>query len=68
MKPNKALAQIAEMNGISITEVRRDIQAALDEGRNNPDPKVQEYWRKIPSRHEKPTIEEVIKYITKKVK
>ena len=67
MKVNKALIHIAAAHGTSVTEVRRDIQSALDAGWNNPDPKVREYWRKIPSRHEKPTLEEVIKFMAKEV-
>lgn len=68
MKAKKAVIQVAVQNGVSVAEVRRDIQEALDEGWNNPDPQVQEYWRSIPSKHEKPTIEEIIEYISKKVK
>ena len=65
MKVNKALIHIAVAHVTSVTEVRRDIQKALDEGWNNSDPKVQEYWRKIPSRCEKPTLEEVIEFMAK---
>lgn len=68
MKVNKALIHIAAAHGTSLTEVRHDIQSALDEGWNNPDPKVQEYWRKIPSRREKPTLEEVIEFMAKEIK
>ena len=68
MKARKAVMQVALQNGVSIAEVRRDIQAALDEGWSNPDSEVQEYWRNIPSRHERPTIEEVIEYIAKEAK
>ena len=68
MKVNKALIQIAATHGVSVTDIRRDIQKALDEGWNNSDPKVQEYWRKIPSRCEKPTLEEVIEFMAKEIK
>lgn len=65
MKINKVLMKIAAEHGVSVMEVRQDIQAALDEGWNNPSPEVQNYWRKIPSRFNKPTVEEVIDYIAK---
>ena len=65
MKINKVLMRIATENKISVGEVRRYIQEALDEGWNNPDPMIQEYWRKIPSKCEKPTLEEVIDFIVK---
>jgi hypothetical protein len=68
MKVNKTLIQIAATYGVSVADVRRDIQEALDEGWNNPDPEVHEYWRKIPSRSEKPTIEEVITFMTRETK
>jgi len=68
MKVNKVLMHIATENKVSVGEVRRDIQEALDEGWNNPDPAVQEYWRRIPSRSEKPTIEEVITFMARETK
>lgn len=55
-------------NGISVDEVRRDIQYAIDEGWNNPDPQVQKYWHNISSKHKKPTMDEVIEYIVKKAR
>lgn len=68
MKLNKALIQIAAHNGVSVAEVRCDIQAALDEGWNNSDPLVQEYWRKIPCKGDKPTLEETIAFMAKESK
>ena len=68
MKVNKTLIQIAATYGVSVADVRRDIQEALDDGWNNPNPEVHEYWRKIPSRYEKPTLEEVIDFIVKENK
>lgn len=63
MNINKIFKQIAAKNGVSVLQVRRDIQAALDEGWNSNDEKVRAYWRKIPAKHKKPTLEEVILYI-----
>lgn len=63
MNINRILKKIAIKNGVSVEQVRRDIQKALDEGWNSSDEKVREYWRKIPSKHEKPTLEEVILHI-----
>jgi len=40
MKVNRVIAEIALKNGVSVAEVRREIQAALDEGMKNPDPNV----------------------------
>lgn len=63
MNLNKILKQIAVKNSVSVAQVRRDIQAALDEGWNSRDKKVREYWSKIPTRHEKPTLKEVILFM-----
>lgn len=63
MELNEILEQIAVKNGVSIEQVRQDIQEALDKGWNNSDEKVQAYWRKIPTKHKKPTLEEVILYM-----
>jgi len=68
MKAKKAIEQVALKNGVSVSQVRRDIREALNEGWNNPDFTVQRYWRSIPSKHEKPTIEEVIDFIAKESK
>lgn len=63
MNINKILKEIAKKNGVSAAQVRQDIQAALDEGWNSSDEKVKAYWRKIPTKHTKPTLEEVFLYI-----
>lgn len=63
MNIDKILNEIADKNNVSVEEVLNDIQEALDYGWNSKDEKVQEYWRKIPTNYEKPTLEEVILYI-----
>lgn len=67
-KIHKALKEIAERDGVSITYVRTEIQKAIDLGFDNPDPNVQAEWKKIPYRGKRPTPEEVIVYEVKKVK
>ena len=68
MKKKKAIIQVALKNGVSVSQVRKNIQEALDIGWNNPDPKVQKYWKEIPCKGKKPSIDEVIKYFTKTAK
>lgn len=63
MNVNKIFQQIAIKKGISVTQVRQEIQAALDEGWNSSDENVKACWRKIPARNKKPTLEEVFSYI-----
>lgn len=64
----KAFEKIAARDGISVAKVREEIQKAIDEGLKSPEPAVQEQWRKMPYRGEKPTPEEVVAYLAKQVK
>ena len=68
MKVNRVLAEIALKNGVSVDEVRKEIQVALDEGMKNPDPNVQAYWNSIPRKGDKPTAQEVITYLSNQIK
>lgn len=68
MNVKNALQAIADRDGISISEVRKEIQSAIDEGMKSNDKSVQEYWSKIPRKGVKPTPEEVINYIAKSIK
>ena len=67
-KALKAFKKIAARDGISVKEVREKIMKAIDIAFASPDPAVQEQWRKMPYRGEKPTPEEVVVYLAKKVK
>lgn len=67
-KGARAIETLAKEKGISVEEVRNEIQIAIDMGMANRDPEVQAYWRKIPYKGNKPTPEEVIAYIAKQVK
>lgn len=68
MNVKNALQAIADREGISVSEVRKEIQSAIDEGMKSTDKSVQEYWSKIPRKGVKPTPEEVINYIAKSIK
>ncbi len=68
MKANKALEVIALKHGVSVEEIRKEIQFAIDEGMKNSNPQIQAYWNSIPCRGNKPTPEEVIVHITKSIK
>lgn len=65
MKANKALQVIALKHGVSVEEIRKEIQFAIDEGMKNSNPQIQAYCNSIPRRGNKPTPEEVIVHITK---
>lgn len=61
------LKVIARQHGISVAEVRTEMQRTIDEARNNPDPEKQAEFRKYFG-DRTPTPEEFIYTVTKKLK
>lgn len=64
----RAFEKIAKSEGISVKEVKQEIQKAIDDAMQSDDPAVQAYWKKMKYKGEKPTPEEVVLYIAKQVK
>lgn len=62
-----ALRKVAEENGVSVEEVRREIQAIIDDLYNSDDPEIKSKWRSITETGQKPTVEQMIEYLTAKV-
>ena len=62
-----ALRKVAEENGVSVEEVRREIQAIIDDLYNSDDLEIKNKWRSITETGQKPTVEQVIEYLTAKV-
>jgi len=67
-KFNKAIKKIARQNGVSPEIVYDEIAKAIEAGYKNPDPAVQEYWRKIAPGGEMPPPEKVIEILAKEIK
>jgi hypothetical protein len=60
--------RIAAENHATVTDVRREMEIAIRAGFENPDPKVQAEWAKIPYKGEFPTPEEVMTYVVRRAK
>lgn len=64
----KAFEKIAQKEGISVSEVRREIQIAIDDAIKSDDPAIQAFWKKMKCSNGKPTPEEVVIFLAKQVK
>ena len=63
----KMLKTGAKASGVSLTDIRADIEATIDEVMTSTDPEVQTNFRKLFG-NKRPTPEEYIYTITKKTK
>lgn len=63
----KMLKLGAKAGGVSFVDVRADIEATIDEAMTSTDPQVQENFKKLFG-NKRPTSEEYIYKITKKIK
>lgn len=59
MKSRKAIGRVAAENGVTVKEVREEIQKAIEEGMKSSDPQAIEFWKNYPKKGEKPTPEEL---------
>ena len=62
MREKTIYEKIAEKYNTTPEEVRREMQIAIDAGFDSPDPAVQEEWKKMTLKGDRPTPEEVINY------
>lgn len=63
----KMLKEMARLHGVSVAEVREQMQIAIDEARNNPDPEKQAEFQKMFG-NKTPTPEEFISITSRKLK
>lgn len=60
----RILKTIAESEKISVEEVEREMQRAIDVGFDNPDKDIQKEWKKISFKGDRPTVQEVIEALS----
>lgn len=56
----EAIRMVAAREGVSADEVYKEIALAINAGRSNPDPGVQQMWRMLPCSGQTPTPDDVI--------
>ena len=64
-KAHELIEQVAFRNGVTQSDVIREIEAAISVSWANPDPSIQAFWRKVPRTGEVPTASELIDYLVK---
>lgn len=62
-----AIEEVAEKEGISVNEVIREIDLAIEEAMQSSDPLVRARWTLIPCAGDKPTALEFIAYMRGKI-
>lgn len=61
------LRAVAAKKGVGVGEVRKNIQKAIDLGMANPDPQIKNFWESVPHRGARPSPEEVIRFLGKRL-
>ena len=67
-RAENALKQIARRERRTLEEIKKDINIGLLVGMLNHNPEVQAYWKRIPHEGDIPTAEEVIVFLSEKMK
>lgn len=64
----KAIEQIAFEQGVTVYEIRNQINIAMINGLVSDDPKIKVFWQNVPRAGEYPTPEELIAHLSDMVK
>ena len=63
----RILQSIAIQNNTTVHAIRREMQAAIDEAFESPDPAARTAWKDIPFRGDRPTPEEFVAHMARKL-
>ena len=61
---DRILTKIANKNHVPVEQIKKEIEEAMNSGRNNPDPAVQALWAEFRYAGPEPTVEEFILWVT----
>ena len=67
-KAHSAVKTVAKNEGMTITDVREEMKAAIAEGMQSADPAVREMWKSIPCKGDAPEPEELIAWLAGQVR
>lgn len=67
-KGRKAIEKVASQNGVSVEEVRNEIQKAIELGMGDPDPLAKAKWESMCKHGNPPTPEELIIHMAAEIK
>lgn len=59
----RILQQLASTGQVSAQELRQQMQQAMEEALQNPDPAVQAMWARVPKQGRQPTLEEFMDHL-----
>ncbi len=68
MNEKEVLKRIARENHITPAEAEREMQRAIHAAMVSPDPRAREMWKEIAPEGKEPTVEEFLRYCSKKFK
>ena len=64
---DQIIKRIAREQNTTPEKVRREMELAIEEAMSSRNPFVRARWKKMPYQGEKPTLEEVMEYLVKRV-
>ncbi len=65
---SRIIRKVARTHNVSEAQARIEMQEAIEEARNNPDPAAQANWKGFRCAGEKPTVEEFLLWAASRLK
>ena len=65
---DRIIRKMAAESNTPPEQIRMEMQQAMDEAMQNPDPIIQARWKKIPRKGKELTLEEFVEYVASQIK